>query len=125
MLIAMLLAPVLAGAAPVQSQTDLTMQAGNAVKAADAAMNAQYRQTMAAMKAIDALGPQPDATTGPSYQNALLAAQRAWLAYRDAECVVEGYEFRGGSAAGMARGQCIADLTRARTKELRIEMWPK
>ena len=120
MLIAMLLA-----AAPVRIQTDMGMQAGAAARTADAAMNAQYRATMAQMKKMDALGPQPDATTGPIYQNALLAAQRAWLAYRDAECRVEGYEFRGGSAEGMAHAQCLADLTKARTKELKVEMWPR
>ena len=83
--IAMLIAVV----APVQSQADLNRQSEQAAAGADAAMNAQYRQTMAAMKTLDAY-KAPDATTGPSYQNALLAAQRAWLAYRDAECVVRG-----------------------------------
>ena len=118
----MLIAMLIAAAAPAQSQTELTTQAGRAAKAADAAMNGQYRKTMAAMKARDSSGVP---LVGPSYQNALLAAQRAWLAYRDAECVVEGYEFRGGTAEGMAGAQCLADLTRARTKQLEIEVWRK
>ena len=119
-----LIAIFLAAAAPVQSQMELTMRAGDAARAADAEMNAQYRQTMARMKLMDD-GMASDATAGPSYQNALLAAQRAWLKYRDAECVVEGYEFRGGSAQGMAGAQCIANLTRARIRQLEMEMQQK
>jgi uncharacterized protein YecT (DUF1311 family) len=118
------IAILIALATPAQTQTDMNAQAGQAAAAADAAMNAQYRQTMAEMKKMDGYNA-PDATTGPSYQNALLAAQRAWIAYRDAECVVEGYEFRGGSAESIAHAQCIADLTRARTRQLKIERWPK
>ena len=118
-----LIAMLLAGS-PVQTQTDMNEQAGRAAAAADAAMNAQYRQTMGAMRKMDGY-KAPDATTGPSYQNALLSAQRAWLAYRDAECVAQEYEFRGGSAAGMARAQCVADLTKARTRALQTELWAK
>ena len=109
---------------PAQTQIDMTQQAGHAAAVADAAMNAQYRQTMTSMKKLDAY-KAPDATTGPSYQHALLAAQRAWLTYRDAECTVQGYEFRGGSASPMAHAQCIAALTRARTAALKTELWSK
>jgi uncharacterized protein YecT (DUF1311 family) len=120
---AMLIA-ILAAAAAAQGQADLNNQAGRAAAAADAALNVQYRKTMAAMKKMDALNA-PDAQVGPSYQNALLAAQRAWLAYRDAECQLASYEFRGGSAMPMAHAQCLADLTNARTKQLKIEMWER
>ncbi|WP_242097854.1 lysozyme inhibitor LprI family protein [Sphingomonas sp. CROZ-RG-20F-R02-07] len=96
---------------------DLNACAGADWMRADAAMNAQYRATMAQMKASDA-HPQPDATTGPTYAAALLASQRAWLAFRDAECVSEGYRNRGGSMEEMVILGCKADLTRARTGQL-------
>ena len=85
---------------------------------ADATMNVQYRETMAAMKKMDALN-EPDAKSGPSYQEALLAAQRAWLMFRDAECVAEGYQFRGGSAQNMTVVGCETTLTRIRTAQLK------
>lgn len=96
---------------------DLNACAGADWQRADAAMNAQYRAVMAKMKAADA-DPQPDATTGPSYAAALLASQRAWLAFRDAECVSEGYRYRGGSMQEMAELGCKASVTKARTKQL-------
>ena len=120
----MLLIAMLLAAMPAQTQADMTRQAGRDAAAADAAMNAQYRSTMASMKEADDQKAF-DAGSGPSYRNALLAAQRAWLAYRDAECVLEGYEFRGGSAAPMAHAQCRAALTEARTRALKEEMWDK
>ena len=100
------------------SQAGLDERAGAGFAAADAAMNAQYRATLAAMGRMDGLDA-PDARSGPGYQDALLAAQRAWLAFRDAECVAEGYQFRGGSAQGMAVAGCKATLTRARTAQLK------
>ena len=86
-------------------------------KRADAAMNVAYRMAMAKMKAQDA-HPQPDATTGPSYAAALLASQRAWLAFRDAECLSESYRYRGGTMVEMANLGCRATLTQTRTKQL-------
>ena len=84
---------------------------------ADAAMNVAYRAAMARMKAQDA-HPEPDAATGPTYVAALLASQRAWLAYRDAECLNESYRYRGGTMAGMEELGCRATLTQTRTKQL-------
>lgn len=96
---------------------DLNACAGADWQRADAAMNAQYRATLAKMKEADA-HPQPDATTGPTYAAALLASQRAWLAFRDAECVSEGYRYRGGTMEQLEVLGCKATLTRARTKQL-------
>lgn len=112
MLIALMLV-----AAPPRTQADLDQQAGATAARADAALNIRYRATMAFMRHMDGLH-EPDARTGPSYQDALLASQRAWLRFRDTECVVESHEFRGGSAEGMAGAQCRATLTQARTRQL-------
>ena len=117
MLIALLLA-----AAPVQTQSDANRQAGGDLARADAGMNAQYRAAMLRMKQRDVVperDPRWHQPPGPNHQNALLASQRAWLVFRDAECVIEGYAFRGGSAQGMAVAQCKAALTRARIAQLR------
>ncbi len=111
----MLLAMLLTGA-PVQTQADVNQQAVTEWGRADAAMNAQYRDTLAAMKRSDAAS----ASDGrPGHAAALLASQRAWLAYRDADCVVEGYGMRGGSAENAVHKFCRARQTRARTAWLK------
>ena len=51
---------------------------------------------------------------------ALLASQRAWLAYRDKDCEgAVGTEWEGGSGRPMAVGFCLTALTKARTERLR------
>ena len=101
-----------------QTQADMNRHALNDWNRADAAMNAQYRITMAALKRMDA-DPAPD--NNPGYAATLLASQRAWITYRDATCVVEGYGFRGGSAEPAERNACEARLTRARTAWLEAQ----
>ena len=58
------------------------------------------------------------------YLDALLASQRAWLAYRDAECALQGFEARGGSMEPMLVYACLAEKTTARIKELQGEDEP-
>ena len=112
-------------AAPVQTQADMNQQVGRAYHTADAALNDQYRRLMVVMVSADRTrdddlrkgAEKPDGD--PGYRSALLASQRAWIAYRDADCKVASFEFRGGSAQGMAGGQCLTDVTKARTAELK------
>ncbi len=92
---------------------------------ADAALNAQYRATMAAMVRADGKrdaelrggNDKPDGR--PTYQASLLAAERGWLAYRDAHCTSVGLVFRGGVYEDEADGKCVNDLDRKRTVELK------
>lgn len=107
-----------------QTQADLTAQVGGDWKRADAAMNVQYRTTMAFMKKMDGFTAS-DRPRGPTYQQALLASQRAWLTFRDAQCVIQGYGYRGGSAEPMERLDCMATLTRERTKQLKDLVWQR
>lgn len=98
------------------SQSEMTACAQADFARADAALNAQWKVTMAAMK-------RRDREDQLGYADALLAAQRAWLAYRDAQCVIEGYEMRDGSAQPMLVAGCKATLTRQRTKQLKDLVW--
>ena len=52
-------------------------------------------------------------------EEAVLAAQRGWIAYRDGQCEVTGFEAQSGSMEPMLVSGCLADLTRKRTKELK------
>lgn len=86
--------------------------------AADAELNAQWKITSAAMKQRDAnLDREYDSR--PGYFETLLAAQRAWLAYRDNHCRSAGYFARGGSMEPMLVSFCLAKLTAARTEQLK------
>jgi len=49
----------------------------------------------------------------------LRAAERAWIAYRDAECAYEAAPNQGGSIAPMVTSMCLAARTRERIAVLR------
>ncbi|WP_281062274.1 lysozyme inhibitor LprI family protein, partial [Mesorhizobium sp. M7A.F.Ca.ET.027.03.2.1] len=49
----------------------------------------------------------------------LVKAQRAWIAFRNAECTFQSSGDDGGSAAPMVAAACQAELTKARTRQLR------
>ena len=113
----------LLAATPTQTQADLNRDASDGYARADRVMTVQWQRTYAAMKRRDAA----DTTRGGGfgYAAATLASQRAWLAYRDKQCVIEGGEFAGGSMQPMARAQCLARLTRERTAQLTKMMWQR
>ncbi|HEU4650144.1 MAG TPA: lysozyme inhibitor LprI family protein, partial [Croceibacterium sp.] len=56
----------------------------------------------------------------PGHYETLLAAQRAWLAYRDAQCRSESFMARGGSMQPMLELQCKAYMTELRIQQLRL-----
>jgi uncharacterized protein YecT (DUF1311 family) len=60
---------------------------------------------------------------GFGYAAALLESQRAWLKFRDTQCVIEGRQYAGGSAQGMTAAACRTRLTRARTAQLKTMIW--
>lgn len=99
------------------TQTDITICSGRTAKAADAAMAREYKVAMVILGNMDReIDRKYDKR--PSYSAALLASQRAWLTFRDAQCVVEGYTARGGSMEPMFVNGCYEQVTRERTKQL-------
>ena len=117
----MLLIALLVAAAPIQTQAQMTRSAGGSYAQADAAMTAQWKRTYAYMKRRD--GQDTSRGGGFGYAAALLESQRAWLKFRDTQCVIEGGQYAGGSAQGMTVAGCRSDLTRARTAQLKSMMW--
>lgn len=97
------------------AQQDMNYCAEKDFEAADAELNAVWKEARAAAKSLDA--EQPDELKGAD--KALLAAQRGWIAYRDGQCELAGFEARGGSMEPMLVSGCRAELTRTRTKELK------
>jgi uncharacterized protein YecT (DUF1311 family) len=73
---------------------------------ADAQMNAAYNQVRSKLDAAE--GHQ------------LVATQRLWIQYRDANCAAERELYGGGTAAFPAYLACLEAMTRARRNELEV-----
>ncbi len=98
------------------TQFDLNFCANADFEAADKELNAVWKDARAKAKAID------DDETNDMWkgaEKALLAAQRGWIPFRDGSCELAGFEARGGSMEPMIVSGCLAQMTRARTEELR------
>jgi uncharacterized protein YecT (DUF1311 family) len=83
----------------------------------DAILNATYAEIVALSAALAAA----DAAAGgaPIDQEALLrTAQRAWVAFRDADCAQEAAHWGEGSMRQVAGAQCLMARTATRTLEL-------
>ncbi|WP_226951239.1 lysozyme inhibitor LprI family protein [Rhizobium terrae] len=98
-----------------ETQMEMTYCAEQDYNAADKALNIQYQAARKATKKWDT-----DAATDlPASDAALVKAQRAWVAYRDAHCESYGYQAHGGTMEPQLIYACSADLTRKRTAELK------
>ena len=80
-------------------------------------MNRQWRVTLAKIKAQE-VEYRNYAQGEGTYSEVLIAAQRKWLAWRDAECKVMAYSWLGGTGRSEAVAKCTADLTKQRTTAL-------
>jgi len=105
--------PLLAGAARAddcanaQDQATLNECAGKAFDAADAKLNDAYKQIEGRLK--------DDAAS----KKLLVDAQRAWIAFRDAECGFQGGpRDQAGSMYPMVVAGCQESLTDIRLKDL-------
>ena len=101
-----------------QDQSSMNVCAQRDYEAADTEMNAQYHLAIATMRAAD---KEVDRSYDrqPTYYDTLVAAQRAWVTFRDQTCLLESFESRGGSMQPMLDSGCRAQLTRERTKQLK------
>lgn len=102
--------------ANAMAQMELTYCAEQDWLAADEALNVAYGEAKALMQQIDA--DLPKAERGAEVY--LRDAQRAWIGFRDAACVAEGYVMHGGSAEPMLIYGCRARLTEQRAEDLRL-----
>jgi uncharacterized protein YecT (DUF1311 family) len=84
----------------------------------DGVLNAEYRETMDFAKAMDA----DEAQLFPEFAGraeALREAQRAWVAFRDAECRLAYAQWGSGSMRHIAGSECMMRMTAERALELR------
>ena len=89
-----------------ETQMCLNVRAGEAYKAEDARLNKAYHEIMLRL-------------SDSHEDKALLqASQRAWIAFRDAECAFSTNHSKDGSIYPMLVSDCMADLTKARVTKL-------
>jgi len=93
-----------------QTQMGLDQCADAAYKKTDAKLNAVYRQIVARLAG--------DADT----KARLVAAQKAWIAFRDAECKFRAGNAEGGSIYPMLVIQCRDALEQKRIEELSAQL---
>ena len=83
---------------------------------ADAALNAAYQKALAKIAASDQEKPYDP----KSWEEALRASQRAWVAFRDADCKgLVPMAWAGGTGTSMEVLGCMTAKTDERTKELK------
>jgi uncharacterized protein YecT (DUF1311 family) len=88
-----------------QSQAEMNREAASSFQKADAQLNKVYAQVMTK---LDEEG-----------QAKLKAAQRAWLAFRDAQAELEADSMRGGTGATALRSESATATTLKRTESLK------
>lgn len=91
--------------ARAQTQAEMNQEAAAEFKKADRDLNKLYPQVLAK---LDEEG-----------QARLKAAQRAWVAYRDAQADLEADMARGGTMAPLLRANSLAATTLERIEQLR------
>ena len=94
--------------ADAQSQTEMNICWGKEYKAADAQLNAAFREF------VSKLNPEETAQ--------LKTAQLAWIKFRDANCEFVADQYKGGSIRPMIAAMCLADVTSTRARELKAHM---
>ncbi len=82
----------------------------------DGMLNAQYDAIMALFRMQDASGDvlSEDLTR----EATLLAAQRAWITFRDADCTMQAARYGQGTLGRVAAANCLMSMTAERTIEL-------
>lgn len=100
--------------AKAEAQVELTFCAEQDWNDADARLNDAYQRAMDVMKYVDSGLESADQGAAGSLRD----AQRAWVAFRDANCAAEAWVYHGGSAEPMAIYACRARVSNDRADEL-------
>jgi len=102
--------------ANAETTVELNFCADKDYQAADKALNTAYADAVAYNRTRDMDNPS-DKT---KLEAAMRSAQRAWVAYRDADCKdLVALEWSGGTGATAAILGCMTEKTVQRTKELK------
>lgn len=101
-----------------QSTQEINSCVAEELDKADAELNAVYSKAMASQEQLDRdLAEGGTALVGAA--KALKEAQRAWITFRDANCVSKTYIYAGGTIQVAEETSCQKEMTAARAKELK------
>lgn len=99
-----------------QNQMEMNFCARQDWQDQDQRLNAEYKRAMTRAKEFDAEGY----AAGDSAAAALKTAQRAWLAFRDANCAAEAFAMKGGTGEPLIFFSCLGAMTATRADELAV-----
>lgn len=111
-------APQIDCLAPDLTRPELTLCAEEAWAEADEELGEVYRLALVAAKVLDRENARAGIEMPISTEDALRAAQKAWVPYRDAACSAEAMLAAGGTAAPLLGTLCLERLTRRRIEDL-------
>jgi uncharacterized protein YecT (DUF1311 family) len=92
-----------------QNQTEMNACYGRELDRADDRLNAAYR------KRLDGMRDDPDGV------RLLREAERAWVDFREQNCVFQAHGDEGGSVYSTMVATCRITMTEARIKEIQID----
>jgi uncharacterized protein YecT (DUF1311 family) len=103
-----------------QSNLEMKMCASRELTAAEGELKIAFDNALkAAEEQYVSVRSEPGIERMPNMPEELRKAQRAWEAFREANCGYQNLVYYGGSMAPLAVTGCLRDMTKARTKELR------
>ena len=98
------------------SNADMSYCAGREFERTDSELNKVYKDTLDVIAEIGGSVP----AGAREWEEKFRESQRAWIAFRDADCdTLTRIEWGGGSGTGLAISLCKTELTKARIKSLR------
>jgi uncharacterized protein YecT (DUF1311 family) len=89
-----------------QTQSAMNQCAGLDYRRADGELNRVYRQLVAVLRR--------------ERREQLTTAQLAWMSFRDEHCNFVSSRYAGGSIQPMIQTDCLAEVTRTRTEQLKV-----
>ncbi len=98
------------------SNLGMKMCTSDADAAADRLLNAIYRSNVEQLK--KAAPSDDERASNQETLKRLVASERAWIAYRDADCDLQGTEMLGGSGESLVIVDCVLSMTKQRAKSL-------
>ena len=97
-------------------------EAGYEAAASEKLVDQEFRKLLPAMDATDrewASQTWRKSDNEPTYRDAMVGSQSAWTAFRDAQCQIEMYEWRGGASEEQRLAICELRMNRERLAQLR------
>jgi uncharacterized protein YecT (DUF1311 family) len=96
------------GCSEESTQFDLDVCADQEFKAADAELNSTYTEIEKRLREY------------PDGAKRLIATEKAWIGFRDAECDFQTFWSRQGSIYPLLVSECFTTMTKQRTEQLKV-----